>query len=248
MKARFLVLMIVLGLIIIPVKADTVLIVVGEPGPGQPGNSNNVFPFGIPLTAGGEFVPSMRYQQVYGSSAFGTTPLTIFSLSFRVDDVVGSAFSSVKSDIQINLSTTPQTVDGLCCTFASNVGLDDTIVVNRGPLALSSAGTGLFDITINFDTPFAYDPALGNLLLDIRNFGGASAFVSPLDSHIDFGDPSSRLFSSIFGDVSSTSGIGGTESLITQFTFDPVSVPEPGTLSLLAAGLLVGAAFRKRVK
>ncbi len=157
MKLRFLVWMMVLGLMSVPsVKAaDTLQIVVGEPGPGQPGNSNLFYPFGSRI--------SLRYQQVYDSSAFGSIPLEIVALSFRVDDLGGGAFSSVIPDIQINLSTTPLAVDGLGSSFALNVGPDQTIVFNRGRLALSSAGTGLFDITINLDTPFFYDPARVNL-------------------------------------------------------------------------------------
>ncbi len=75
MKARFLVFAVVFGLVsVLSLKADTVTIVVAEPGPGQPENFNNAFPFSIPDTAGGVPFPSMRYQQVYDSSAFGTVP------------------------------------------------------------------------------------------------------------------------------------------------------------------------------
>ena len=157
MKFRFLVWMMVLGLMSVPsVKAaDTLQIVVGEPGPGYPGNSNNFYPFGTRI--------SLRYQQVYDSSAFGSIPLEIVALSFRVDPRGGEDFFLEIQDIQINLSTTLLAVDGLVSSFALNVGPDQTIVFNRGRLALSSAGTGLFDITINLDTPFFYDPARGNL-------------------------------------------------------------------------------------
>ncbi len=86
------------------------------------------------------------------------------------------------------------TITPLSTTFANNVGPDDTIVFNRGPLALTSAGTDLFDITINFDTPFLYDPALGNLLLDVRNFGGTPNTTPAFDSQSTFGDSISRLW------------------------------------------------------
>ena len=140
MKSTTLVWVVVLGLISVPsVKAaDTVQIVVGEPGPGQPGNADNGFPFNPDAFLG---IVSLRYQQVYDSSAFGTIPLEIFALSSRVDDILGEAFSSLIPDIQINLSTTPPAPDGLVSTFDQNVGVDDTIVLPRGPLSLISLHT-----------------------------------------------------------------------------------------------------------
>ena len=70
----------------------------------------------------------------------------------------------------------------LSSTFASNVGGDDTTVYS-GPLSLSSAFTGPadgpkdLDIAVKLQTPFLYDPAVGNLLLDIKGFdvSGAAA-------------------------------------------------------------------------
>ena len=79
--------------------------------------------------------------------------------------------------MRIDLSTTSQTIAGLSSSFAANVGANDATVFN-GDLKLSSAnvmGSGTakaFDITINLTTPFLYNPAAGNLLLDIRNSNG----------------------------------------------------------------------------
>ncbi|MCH7805431.1 MAG: hypothetical protein IH937_15290, partial [Acidobacteria bacterium] len=126
------------------------------------------------------------------------------SMAFTVDETVGAAFNSTLNDIQINLSTTTMTADNLSATFADNVGADETIVLNRGSLDLSSAGAnGTFDIVVHFDTPFFYDPALGNLLLDVRNFG--AGFTTQFDAHDVVGDSISREFA---GDVFGT--VGGT--------------------------------------
>src|SRR5437879_5848047 len=82
------------------------------------GNSNNGYPFNI--TAFG--LSSQRYQQVYGASDFilggVVTPQNITQITFRPDALSGAAFSSTLPSIQIDLSTTSKTPDGLSTTFA----------------------------------------------------------------------------------------------------------------------------------
>jgi hypothetical protein len=123
----------------------------------------------------------IRLQNVYSSAQFPTGQvLTIRELRFRPSAVFGSAFSATIADLQINLSTTDAAVGGLSATFADNVGADDEVVFN-GSVAVSSAFTGPsggpkdFDIVIPLSTPFTYDPALGNLLIDYRNRSGSGA-------------------------------------------------------------------------
>ncbi len=214
------------------------------------GNGNNAFPFNI----GGFGISSMRYQQVYAASDFSSllVPQLITQIAFRPDASFGAAFTSTLSDIQINLSTTTAAPDGLSSTFSNNVGLNDTIVYNRGPLALSSANTGPaggpkdFDILINLNTPFLYNPSAGNLLLDVRNFGGGR--TTTFDAENTTGDSVSRVRSS---DVNSTTADANNSiGLVTRFTTqEVVPAPEPGTMSLMLIGLAsLGATTRKRLK
>jgi hypothetical protein len=192
------------------------------------GDLNNSFPFNIGIIG----LPSQRYQQVYAASQFGSGGL-ITQIVFRPDATFGQAFTSTLPDIQIDLSTTSAADDGLSSTYANNVGTDDTVVFARGPLTLSSAFTGPpngpkdFDIIITLTTPFLYNPALGNLLLDVRNFGGGSTIsfdaVSPL------GDGVSRLYNS---DVNSGTGSTDSVGLVTGF----IIVPEPGSAAMLLVG------------
>src|SRR4051812_19054558 len=141
------------------------------------GNSDNLYPFN-----GG----SMRYQQVIAASEFPGGRRNISRIVLRPDAINGVAFAETLSNVQINLTTTPKTPQSLSKTFAENLGTDNTIVY-QGELTLSSAFTDVaggskeFDIVITLQTPFSYDPAGGNLLLDIRNSSGIK--TTQLDAH-----------------------------------------------------------------
>jgi hypothetical protein len=171
----------------------------------------------------------MRYQQVFQStefSAFGG-PALITQIAFRPDAVSGNAFSSILPSVRIDISTTSAAPDALSSTFASNVGADDRMVYS-GSLPLSSAFTGpaegpkTFDIVINLATPFFYDPAAGNLLLDVRNFdGGSTTFF---DVQLASGGSASRAFSTVTGSVDDPSGDADSTGLVTRFTASPVPV------------------------
>jgi hypothetical protein len=192
------------------------------------GNSNNSYPFDL----GQAGLTSQRYQQLYAASQFGGGGL-ITQIVFRPDAFAGQAFTSTLSDIQIDLAYTSAPDDGLSPTFANNITAGDTVVFARGPLTLSSAFTGPpngpkdFDIIITLTTPFFYNPALGNLLLDVRNFGGGTTTF--FDAVFQTGDGVSRVFSQ---NVNSTTGSTDTEGLVTGFTI----VPEPCSAALLLAG------------
>ena len=111
---------------------------------------------------------------------------------------------------------------------------------------MSSSDTGAgprdFDITIVFTTPFLFNPNLGNLLLDVRNFTGG--ITTPFDSHGSDLDGMSRVFGSL---NSSVALARDTTGLVTQFDADAV-VPEPGSIMLLSLGLLGLAAIGRRKK
>ncbi len=70
-----------------------------------------------------------------------------------------------------------------------------------------------FDIVIDLQNPFIYDPAAGNLLLDVRIFSGT--FTTPFDAHFAFGDTISRVRSH---NVNSPTGLADPFGLVTRFT------------------------------
>ena len=186
------------------------------------GNLGNSLPF---YSASG--FSTIRYQQVYAASEFeGLGPVLIKRIAFRPNAVdgsgsgVGQAFPPTQVDLQINLSTTSAAPDGLSLTFADNAGPDETVVVS-GPIPLSSAfdgplgGPKSFDVVIDLTTAFLYDPAKGNLLLDVRNL--STTTTSFIDMAYTAGDSVSRVSTSNLSRVDSPiADFGDTGGLITR--------------------------------
>jgi hypothetical protein len=247
------------GVLLMGAGAQATTIVSPNKDAAVEGNLDNVYPFNI----GGGGVFSLRYQQVYLASDFAALSPGgefITQIAFRPDGLFAGSFATTLPSIRIDLSTSharPNAFgpNALSTTFANNVGANDTIVyggANGAALPLSSAFTGpvggpkAFDIIINLTTPFFYDPAAGNLLLDVRNFGGGT--TTEFDAQEA---PFNPLLSElrVYSLPNSTNGVdsatGGYDDigLVTQFTITPA--PEPGTMVLFGIGS-VGLIYMKR--
>lgn len=236
-----------LVLVALPLFASSALaasVVVPSVQATTEGNANNAVPFDDPAS----------YQQVYAASEFGGAPVVISGIAFRADDF-RSAASATFTDLTMSLSTTSAAVGSLSVSFASNVGADETVVVDASTIsggltigyAQSFAGPAPFDVVIPFATSFLYDPSAGNLLLEVRS-GGRSGDQLILDLQND--GPSGTSTQRLFGaGLSATTGLldgSNRAGLVTQFQTQPI--PEPSGLALFglgAAGLAV--ARRRRV-
>lgn len=202
-------------------------VVPADPGPG---NSSLAGPFNPS--------PSSRLQQVYGHGGDGFGPIStnygylIEGVYFRLDESAGP-FNETFPSVQVDLSTTSRSPDGLSTLFSENIGADQTTVFGPGPLHLSGTLSG-FTVGFMFERSFLYDPAAGNLLLDIRNFGPGNA--SPLDAFAVVGDSVSTVSNGL--DVNAPAGGLATHGLATMFWVDIVPVPEPSAFALLLVGLL----------
>ena len=205
------------------IQAQSVLgIVVPNSRASIDGTSGDTAPFVNGAT-------SVRWQQVYDASQFLLiTPHGgwVGDIVFRLDGECRNGFGTDVSSLQINLSTTSKTPDGLSSIFAENIGADDRIVFGPGSLHLVQGcirGTSPqpFAMLIPFTTPFYYNPTNGNLLMDIRNYsGGTDPGMNPglIDGELTTGDSVSRVDAT---DVNASSGIVFSFGLVTLFYFWP---------------------------
>ena len=103
-----------------------------------------------------------------GRSSDGTSIIDAIRLR---RDVFYPAFTSpITVILQINLGYAATTVEIASPVFANNIG-SGYVTVFDGTVNLTSPGTGSpnpFDIVFDVADPFAYDPALGDLLVDFQ--------------------------------------------------------------------------------
>jgi hypothetical protein len=114
-------------------------------------DSYNCIPFGCPTLAG-------TYQQAYSSNVFSVGPFTI--TSFDLFEAIQGVVSSATFDVYFSTSTNP--VGSLSTTFASNIGVDNTLFGTfsvGGPIPPVQSFVGA--------SPFAYNPSSGDLLMTV---------------------------------------------------------------------------------
>jgi hypothetical protein len=182
---------------------------------------------------------SMRYQQVYAASQFPAAG-TIAEIAFRPDGPLGTGASSLSPllptglTVKVMLSTTTMTPGTLSTTFADNLGCDNAVVYDssvNGPWKFSTsyAGPGgsgsgdynAFDIRMRLPVPFSYNPANGNLLLDVTITATASG-LPELDADNTQSAATSRVYAT---DAAATVATGAdSKGLATQFTFGSFAV------------------------
>ena len=133
--------------------------------------------------------------------------------------------------VEIRVSTVTRDGSSLSPVFSENLGLDDFELIRPGDL--HSLGRGI-DLSSSSDG-FLYDPAKGNLLLDVR--GLALPFI------VD-GFRSDHPISvwQLRGDGSLPAGKLTVNGLVTGFGF--WVVPEPGVGLITTTGLVCLAALR----
>jgi len=179
------------------------------------GTGGNIFPFGGTVGTLGTV-----YQQVYASFNFGFGPVLISEIDFFLSDCCGTLNTGT---FNIFLSTTSAPVDGLNTTnFDANRGANNTLF---GSFALG----GIAPLTLAFTGPaFFYNPAAGNLLVDVRSSITSSGSAGFKANNGDAGGVYSRAHD--FG-----TGFAGY-GLQTRF-ISTVITPEPASILLVATGL-----------
>lgn len=159
---------------------------------------------------------------------------TIDTVSFFETLNLGGTFA--EADYANSLSTTPKAVNGLdTSVFANNLGGDNALFIT---VHLA----GAVPTTLTFDgTNFNYDPANGNLLVDIArsNYVPGTGFAFLDARNGDFGTDSSRAHN--FGSGFDSFG------LRTAFNLPGTAkVPDSGSTGLLLASAIGGCLLIRR--
>jgi hypothetical protein len=225
--------MLCLGIItVVPIMAD---VTIGLPADNSTGNC---FPFGCAYSG--------DYQQVYTSSQF-SGPITITNLEFFNTQYDSGATAMNSGNWTISLSTTSADWNNLSSTFASNIGPDNTQVFSGNLAQPWAFGDTL---AINLSTPYTYNPANGNLLMDVQ-VTGASAPSGPIffdtNGIGDLGTILGRVFCYGCGGISGA--VDNGYGLVTEFSTNASAVPEPSFVFLLGAALPmigIGQMLRRR--
>lgn len=117
---------------------------------------------------------STRVQHYFEPRLFAAKG-TLLGVAFRPEG--GKSYAGKGLELEIQCATSHADVGQLNTLFHANVGSHAATVFSRKilnlPLLAGQAGPQPFGIAFTFDTPFAYDPAQGGLLIDVMVHGQA---------------------------------------------------------------------------
>ena len=189
------------------------LVVVPNAQATSDGNTSATTPAGRAL---------VRYMQIHDASQFGVLsgPSLLTQFAWRPDATVGQSGPRTVT-LRLYASTTRRSVSDLSLTFADNTGPNNTLVFD-GTLTWTTenlpgpGNTRQFDILFPLTTPFLYDPAAGNLLLDFQQDADGPAITLDRVS----GNSITRQVVAPGSTTAATAQFRG-DSQVTQFTFAP---------------------------
>jgi len=168
---------------------------------------------------------SVRWLHIHDASQFGALsgPSFLTQFAYRPDRILGQSGPRAWT-LRLHASTTRRSVAELSTTFAENLGTNNTLVfdgtvnVTTGNLP-GPGNTRQFDYVVPFTTPFLYDPAAGNLVLDLQIEENGSAAPATFDT-VFLPDPAIGRVLAIDSSTATTGTIWA-DTLVTQFTFEP---------------------------
>jgi hypothetical protein len=167
-----------------------------------------------------------RVQILIPASEFAELPSThrrIVAWNYRSDASQPASADWSFGDAQVFMSTTDKTPETLTNVFDDNHGADKTLVQD-GAISFPLVVTGLPDGPRDFaagrrlGTPFCYDPAQGNLLLERVTLSGIP--VSPRIDVQTITGPGARVLLSL-GSATAATGTLANQPPVLQFEFAP---------------------------
>jgi hypothetical protein len=169
-----------------------------------------------------------RVMLVYDASQFAAFggPILITEIAIRPNSAQAEPGTVLERNLRTFLSTTPMSPATLSTTFADNIGPDYTLVAGDAASAFTTAylpGPGKtigFDITVPLETPFRYDPAAGNLLLEFQS--GPPAPEGSMIFDFVAGDPTLNGVAAVGSSTAESGQVVGM-GFVLQFTV--VAVP-----------------------
>jgi hypothetical protein len=212
-----------------------------------------VIPAGRENVEGSEFIPGGpfpgRSQEIHFSTDFHALPpggAWLVAINGRADRSLRSPVTVVEPQVKITVSTTQRQTPG--AVFAENMGPDAVTVFDGRAVTIFPAFNptpqpGVDPNTVPnpftdiayYETPFFYDPAQGNLLLDFISQGTQGSSFA-WDAH-----PIGRVFGNGGPVNSPTANFFFSDGIVEQFVFSTV-IPEPGSMALLGVGLCLAIA------
>lgn len=193
---------------------------------GTPGGTGNCLPWGCLAGAAADG----RWQQVYAAGSFaGPVEISAARFPLQIDGALDGAVLSVSWHVSATAYLASSSL------LADNLG---ALLGDWGPVSVGGASAGDFVLS---GPAFAYDPAEGDLLLDVTVTSlvaaeAGSAFWQAAEGTAE----TYRNFRAVGG----AANVGS--ALVTAFTLDSVAVPAPAAGPLLLAGLAGAAALRRR--
>jgi hypothetical protein len=212
-------------------QADTIVL-------GIPAVSANCDPIGCPT-----FFGLGTYQQVYLGNAFPGA-MTIDDIGFYQSEVLGNGGQLAGGTFALSLSyTTASPLGGLDVSNgpSANIepGTEEQFFTGTLPAFTPYATENILTFS---GTPFAYNPADGNLLLTVSVTGGTDS--TPY-LFMDETGTTPVTSSAYFGTGNGANSTG----LVTGINYTPAtgtSTPEPASLVLVLAGIgLIGYKVRR---
>lgn len=190
-------------------------------------------------------------QLGFKASLFGSTPLLVSAISFRFDSLTYQyhiPLISYDFGVTTIKAATIGDINAMTGVYANNLGANPQTLLDRS-YQLVADNTGpvngprSWGFVFSFDTPFYYNPAAGDLVLDLATSNGTDAFAM-LD--MERGGSDMRYVFAYGG--TSTVGAGNVSFAggpISRLTVAPI--PEPATWAAMLTGFaLAGAAMRRR--